>query len=826
MHQQTTYPTINLRHDARGMRSWYVLVLAMSLSFAGFGQSCPPNIDFETGDFSGWTCYTGYVTGIGNQNMINLTPSGGPVSDRHTMMSAIPGNGVDEYGGFPVNCPNGSGHSIKLGNNTGGGEAEGISYEFIIPANEPTYNLIYNYAVVFQDPNHLEFQQPRMEIEITNVTDNVTVNCSSFTFYPYGSPLPGFQLSDNPGSATPVYYKDWSAVSINLDGHAGKRIRLFFKTADCTFRRHFGYAYIDVNSECSGSFVGATFCHDDSVVYVTAPHGYQTYSWYNRSFTQLLGSSQVLRLAPPPPPGTIVGVVLVPYNGYGCLDTLYASLVDTLHIKSNAGKDTISCNLNAVPIGAPPKPGLFYQWTPTNGLSNANISNPLAAPEITTTYVLRTNSAGGGCVDFDTVIVRSSVLDNTLEFEGSPEFCTGSGDSAVMRVMPAFHIQWYRNDAAIPGASGTVYRILQTGKYYALLTSAEGCILKTIDKIITISSIPVVGFTVNNPDQCLSGNLFNFTNTSTNAVGQMRYEWALGDGVTDTTRNLIHKYASPGTYPVKLLVRSSAVCADSSLISINVFPNAIADFTAATVCVNLPAEIINKTSYSGNSTVNYSWTLGNGQVSTAQIPPAQVYTSPGSYSYSLTVNTNQCPSPLSVVKHNLLVESPRPAIRYPEQGAVINLPAGLQARPFGTRVFWSPQINLDDALSVKPTFKGSADQLYTIKITTASGCETIDTQFVKIYKQVEVFVPTAFTPNNDSKNDILRPVLIGIKEIRGFRIFNRWGNLMFETKDEKAGWDGNYRGEAQQTQSVIWTFEGIGGDGLNYLRKGVSTLVR
>ena len=59
---------------------------------------------------------------------------------------------------------------------------------------------------------------------------------------------------------------------------AGKTIRLFFKTADCTFRRHFGYAYIDVNTECSSEFTGATYCPDDTAVTVTAPYGYQNYA--------------------------------------------------------------------------------------------------------------------------------------------------------------------------------------------------------------------------------------------------------------------------------------------------------------------------------------------------------------------------------------------------------------------------------------------------------------------------------------------------------------------------------------------------------------------
>ena len=187
-----------MRFHHPGLQLFITALTLCPAFFSAKAQDCPTNIDFETGTFDGWKCYIG-TAGDGNgQNSIQLFPSAGPVPGRHTMYSRNTGGGVDEYGGFPINCPNGSGYSIKLGNNIAGTEAEGLSYEFTIPANKNIYSLIYHYAVVFQDPNHEIFQQPRLVIEITNVTDNTLIQCSSFTFIPYGTLLPGFFESPNP----------------------------------------------------------------------------------------------------------------------------------------------------------------------------------------------------------------------------------------------------------------------------------------------------------------------------------------------------------------------------------------------------------------------------------------------------------------------------------------------------------------------------------------------------------------------------------------------------------------------------------------------------
>jgi gliding motility-associated-like protein len=636
-----------------------MLLLYLSLIFFSFStdaQNCPTNIDFERGKFDGWTCYTGITEAIGDENLITLYDSYGPVYNRHTMY--YPNSyDVDPYGGFPVLCPNGSGHSVRLGSTEAGGKAEGMSYQFTIPPNQNSYTLTYYYAVVFQQPHHRENEQPRMEIEITNVTDNSVISCASFTFIAVGSSLPGFQVS-NLSDSINVLYKGWSPVSVDLSGNAGKTIKMFFKTADCTFRRHFGYAYIDVNSECNGNLVGATYCPDDTAINIVAPYGYKGYTWYDNALTNILGTQQTLTLTPPPVSGTTYAVKLEPYPGYGCPNTMFTKVTDSLTVKAIAGKDALLCNGDSIQIGTIPKQGLAYQWSPTAGLSNPEIANPVAAPNISTDYIVATSNSGGGCLTTDTVRIIASIIDSSLQVTGKDAYCFGHGDSTVLKVKPANTIEWFKDNLPISGTTNqTSYKVTQPGTYFARLTSDLGCKATTHKKIVYI------------------------------------------------------------------------------------------DFDKA-------------------------------------------------------------------------------GITYPLKYAVVNLPLGLTVRPIGQTVLWSPAVNLNSPESFEPTFRGAREQLYTISITSRAGCVTTDTQLVKIIKQVEIYVPTGFTPNNDGKNDYLHPILRGVAKVQTFKIFNRWGQLLFESKDELQGWDGSFKGLPQPPQAVVWMLECIGMDGVLYSKKGSCILIR
>jgi gliding motility-associated-like protein len=113
-----------------------------------------------------------------------------------------------------------------------------------------------------------------------------------------------------------------------------------------------------------------------------------------------------------------------------------------------------------------------------------------------------------------------------------------------------------------------------------------------------------------------------------------------------------------------------------------------------------------------------------------------------------------------------------------------------------------------------------------VQITTQAGCVTVDTQWVRIVRDVQIRLPSAFTPNNDGRNDRFRPLSEGLREIRYFRVYNRWGQLLYQWRGGDAGWDGTRNGIPQESGVYIWMLEASGLDNKTYFRKGTVTLIR
>jgi gliding motility-associated-like protein len=145
---------------------------------------------------------------------------------------------------------------------------------------------------------------------------------------------------------------------------------------------------------------------------------------------------------------------------------------------------------------------------------------------------------------------------------------------------------------------------------------------------------------------------------------------------------------------------------------------------------------------------------------------------------------------------------------------------------------WSPSTGLDLPNIQDPVFNYSSSTQYNITLTSDSGCVTVDTVFVRILNPSDtslapnLFVPKAWSPNNDGKNDKLYPITVHIKQIVYFRVFDRWGQLMFETNVLGNGWDGLYNGHPQVMDVYTWTVDAIGDDGSVIRKSGNSILLR
>lgn len=641
------------------------LLLTGLFAVAARAQTCPPNIDFEQGDLTNWECRTGRVDDLSGVNTITWLQTG-QLPDNHKIISRATA-GFDQYGNFPEVPPNGSGYSVKLGSyffptNI---SAEGISYTFTVPNNAQSFSIIYYYAVVFQDPQHQTWEQPRFRARLYNVTDNSVINCSDFD-YTASASLPGFQVSTVDPT---VIYKDWTPVTLNLSGQAGKTLRLEFITSDCTFKGHFGYAYIDVSSSCSGAISGSQVCPGATGVTLTAPHGFQTYTWYtDNSFSTVLASGQVLTLNPVPPVGTILPVVVGPYPGFGCPDTLRAVLSEVAAPVANAGPDMYTCPGKTVSLGSSPVENYGYSWTPASLLINPLGANPMTIYNLNdpTTFYLTVTDNITGCTDHDTVNVDITTIDTTMFVTGDTSFCMYDPVNTEMQLATTDgSIQWFENWVAVNGATAAQFNPQPTTSviYHARITKG-GCELLTRPVIINLHSVPEAVFSTSISEQCING-------------------------------------------PVAVLNESKA-----------------------------PPGFDN----------SYLWELSDGR----------------------TFNSKDL------------------ALTFGRQGRVD----------------------------------------ISLKAISVNGCRDSTSGSILIVEKCGVYVPSAFTPGSDGKNDLFRPVFYGVLKLRRFSVYDRGGYRVFSTSTAGEGWNGRHKGEAVPTSVLIWTLEYESETGELIYQKGTVLLVR
>lgn len=539
-------------------------VVLLLLFFNAFsyaqGSLCPPNIDFRLGNFTNWECRSGQVAVLNGVNTTTWT-STGPDPGRHQLIAPT-NRELDDLGGFPKHRPGSSSYSVRLGSETAGHEADGLFYTFTISPSATRFSLLYHYAIVLQNPNHNVAEQPRFRAKIIDVQTDEEVDCVSFDFTASGT-LPGFV----PTTIGNAVYKDWTTVSVDLSAYIGRALRLEFITTDCTYQEHFGYAYVSVSSICNGSITGSLYCEGDPETNLVAPHGFQQYQWFtNSSFSQVLSTQQsVLINRNRVPVGSVLPVVITPFPGYGCVDTLYAIIGEAIRPASAAGPDKLSCSKQPSRLGLASNDDYSYSWSPAQLVSDPIIANPFTAYGLreATEFVVKVTSSSTGCVSFDTAVITPFLVDTAASVNGRLIYCTNEPITAQLLVdNPASTAQWFLNNEMIDGANTVDYRPSKIGSYRAEIRQ-NGCIDTSRQFVIRHAAVPKANFIVEKEIQCLNEPVVFTNRTTIEGSEPISYLWRFSDGDTLQREDALKAFRTNGIHTATIIATSGTDCVDS-----------------------------------------------------------------------------------------------------------------------------------------------------------------------------------------------------------------------------------------------------------------------
>jgi gliding motility-associated-like protein len=328
---------------------------------------------------------------------------------------------------------------------------------------------------------------------------------------------------------------------------------------------------------------------------------------------------------------------------------------------------------------------------------------------------------------------------------------------------------------------------------------------------------------------------YRFDNTSTapRPFTNTSFVWDFGDGsprVPAGTASMLHSYAAPGTYNVRLVLVDTNYCnaPDSVTVQLRVAALVKAQFTTPPAGCAPYNAVFTNTSLAGQS---FQWNFGDGATSTA-INPTHLYSVPGTYVVSLVANDpGTCNLIDSITLTIVVADKPTADFSFAPDPPVENTPTTFTnlSSPDAIRFIWY----FGDGDSLKTTSRLPVSHQYNATGTfnacliafNATGCPDSVCKPVSAIVIPAVDVPNAFTPLSGGINSVVFVKGFGITKLR-FIIWNRWGQKVFETNDKNIGWDGKFNGAVQPMDVYAYTLEVEFFDGKHATKKGDLTLIR
>ena len=441
----------------------------------------------------------------------------------------------------------------------------------------------------------------------------------------------------------------------------------------------------------------------------------------------------------------------------------------------------------------------------------------------TGTYTFRIKD-NAGCTKDTTVTLGEPTLLTASAISPTPSSCFGNDGTITVTGAGGTPVYQYSIDNGTTYQASNAFIAPAVGAYPNIkVKDANGCIANASTTVILVDAM----FLSLGPDTtiCVGKSVKFLPQTN---LGTSVYNWRPLDPLitlpstidTATIRNATVTPADTATY---ILHASWGACFREDTITVNILHRPIANAGTDTAICNQTYAILRGSATNLSGTVNFAWA----PTDSLQNPAAAVTiaTPDSTQLYTLTVTDNYGCG-FSVTDQVLVtVQPPVPAFAGNDTIAIKSVPHQLFGSG-GADYLWSPSAPLNFATAQNPLATLTHDQLFILKVTDIAGCIGYDTVFVQAYEGPNYYVPNAFSPNGDGLNDIFRAIPVGISQTEYFRVFNRFGQLIFETNQWLKGWDGKYKGKPQPLGVYVWIVKGIDKNGRTVEMKGTVILVQ
>jgi gliding motility-associated-like protein len=545
-----------------------------------------------------------------------------------------------------------------------------------------------------------------------------------------------------------------------------------------------GLSTVVTNVGCNGGSNGAID------LTVTGATGAVTYSWSNAATTEDIS-------------GLIAGTYTVTVtDASGCTATANATITQPTQLTASSSAPPIATVGGTTTVtvtaagGTAPYTGTGT-FTRNAGASSFTVTDANGCTATTSITLTEPDCSLG----------LSTVVTNV----GCNGVSNGAIDLTVTGATGAVIYSW-SNAATTEDISG-----LTAGTYTVTVTDASGC---TATATATVGVNNNLTFSKGNDTTICEGGSAQLVAISNATI----FTWTPTTALNNSS--IANPVASPSITTLYAVTATRGGCSVSGIIKVTVkpapIPNAGPDVD---LCFGQNAQL------SASGGTSYQWTPSTYLSSAASPNPIVIQPSQTTL-YKLQVkDANGC---TSLVTDDVFVKITPPievSVSPKDSLVAEGDQVQLNATSTGTSYNWTNSSTLSDPNIPNPVAlipEGSNGNIYTYTVTasTSSGCRGTASVTLKVYKGSDIYLPTGFTPNGDGKNDRFYPLTVGIKKISYFRVFNRWGQIVFSSASFNEGWDGKLGGIEQPSSVYVWMVQGITTDDRVITKNGTVVLIR